>query len=69
MGALAFAVQLLSSLPTLIQAGVDVTNLVKDSTDKLKGMQDEKRDPTPQEWDALNARIKALRDELHAPGS
>jgi hypothetical protein len=27
MGALAFAVQLLSSLPTLIQAGVDVTNL------------------------------------------
>lgn len=69
MGGLAFAVNLLTALPALIQAGVDVTNLVNDSADKLKSMQDEKRDPSPQEWADLNAQIAALRGELHAPGS
>lgn len=69
MGALPFAIQLLTSLPSLIQAGVDITNLVSDSTEKLKSMQAENRDPTPAEWDELNARIKSLRGELHAPGA
>lgn len=72
MGALPFAVQLLTALPGLIQAGMNVTTLIGDSTTKLKAMHDENRDPTPEEWSALNAQIKALRGELHAedgPGS
>jgi hypothetical protein len=69
MGSLAFAINLLSSLPVLIQAGTDITKLVTDSTDKLKMFESEKRDPTEAEWKELNDRIKALRDELHAPGS
>lgn len=68
MGALPFVIQLLSSLPALIQAGIDVTGLIQQSSDAIKRMQAEKRDPTPEEWDALNSRIKALRDELHDDG-
>lgn len=64
----AFAIQILTALPSLIKAGIDITTLVSDSTAKLEKMQAEKRDPTPEEWADLNSRIKALRDELHAPG-
>ena len=66
MGALAYAVQLLGVIPDLINAGASVVQLVTDGKAKLEAMQTEKRDPTPAEWDALNAQIKALRDELHA---
>jgi hypothetical protein len=66
MGAIPFAITLLSSLPQLIKAGMDVTSLIQDSMAKMKTMEEEKRDPTPQEWDALNAQIDALRKELHS---
>lgn len=67
MPAIGFAIQLLTALPSLVKAGMDITALVQDSTAKLNQMQAEKRDPTPEEWDDLNAKIKALREELHAP--
>lgn len=69
LGALPYAVQLLSSLPGLIKAGMDVTALIQDSTAKLHDMQANGRDPTQAEWDELDAKIKALQAELHAPGS
>lgn len=69
MGALPYVIQLLTALPSLVKAGMDITALVQEQTAKIQAMQAEKRDPTPQEWDELNARIKALRDELHAPGT
>lgn len=69
MPALAYAIQLISALPALVDAGVSIKNLVSDSTASLNLMQSEKRDPTPAEWDALNAQIAALRKELHAPGT
>ncbi len=65
MGALAFATQLLSSLPSLIEAGVAVVDLVKNGSAKLKVFADEKRDPTDAEWAELNASIEAKRAELH----
>ncbi len=65
--ALAYAVSLLTELPGLISAGKDVVDLVKSGSTALKSMQDAGRDPTDAEWSALNAQIKALRDELHAP--
>ncbi len=60
--ALAFAMQMLGQLPALISAGIDVYDLVVKTNDSLKKMQDENRDPTDAEWDALNDAIAELRD-------
>lgn len=62
----AFAITLLTALPQLIKAGMDVTALIQESTARMQAMQAERRDPTPAEWDALNAQIDALRKELHS---
>lgn len=59
------ALQLLQSLPALIAAGAEVKGLIEDQTAKLKDMADTGRDPTPQEWDELNAQIDKLRTSLH----
>ena len=66
MTALAFAVQLLSSLPGLIAAGVEVVGLIEKGNEKLKQFAAEKRDPTAAEWEELNAEIAAKRRELHS---
>ncbi len=66
MGSLAFAIQLLSEISPLIAAGKSVVDLATQGAAALKLMQTENRDPTQAEWDALNAQIKALRDELHS---
>lgn len=65
MGALAYALQLLTALPPLIEAGVNIKNMVEDASASLGKMQQEKRDPTVEEWNALNDRIGALRRQLH----
>ncbi len=67
MTAIAYALSLLTEVPTLIAAGKSVVDLVQTGSAALKTMQAENRDPTAQEWSDLNAQIKALRDELHAP--
>lgn len=64
--ALAFAMQLLESLPGLIQAGADVAELISNGSAKLKEFEQENRDPTDEEWEELNASIDAKRDELHS---
>lgn len=65
--ALTFATTLLGSLPSLITAGIQIIDLVTSGNAKLKAFADEKRDPTPAEWDELNASIAAKRTELHKP--
>lgn len=65
--ALLFATQVLGALPQLIQDGQEVAGLVTTANTALKAMQDEKRDPTPAEWDAVNAHLRELQGELHAP--
>lgn len=65
MTAIAFAIQAFQVLPGLIAAGKDISVIVKESTDALRAMQAENRDPTQQEWDLLNARIAELRTDLH----
>jgi hypothetical protein len=65
--AIAYAVQLVGALPGLIQAGVDITRTLREGQSKLQQFEAEGRNPTPQEWDALNAEIARLRGELHAP--
>ena len=66
MPALAFAMQLLTSLPGLIAGGVQVVGLIEQGNAKLKQFADEKRDPTPAEWDTLNASIDEHRKQLHS---
>jgi len=63
--AIAYALQLLQAIPTLLAAGRDVAAMIEQGSTALKAMQAEGRDPTPEEWDALNATIAALRAELH----
>ena len=64
--ALYYALQVLQAIPTLIAAGQNISGLVSQSTTALNAMIAEKRNPSDAEWDALNAAIKALRDQLHA---
>lgn len=65
MGAVAYAIQLLGVIPQLIAAGKDVAALIKQGQAALSDMQSTGRAPTDAEWDALDATVKALRDELH----
>lgn len=67
MGPAAYALSLLTELPGLIASGKQVIDLIQTGSTALKAMQMENRAPTDAEWSALNAQIKALRDELHAP--
>lgn len=70
MNALALAMNFIDRLPALLQAGAAVAHVV-DLLGQHKAMQDtlasEGRDPTPAEWDALNARLDALEKQLQAP--
>lgn len=57
----------LLNLLALLQAGIDVSAAASQMYAKMQAIQAEGRDPTPEEWDELNARIEDLRKELHAP--
>ena len=64
--ALAYAVQLLGILPSVLDAGKNIKDLLIQGNAALDAMQKEKRDPTPAEWAALNKTISALRADLHS---
>jgi len=66
MGALAIAMTVMSELPAMIAAGRDIMGLVTQTNAVLKSAQAEGRDPTPAEWDALNAIIRADVSEIDA---
>lgn len=55
--AIAFAIQALTQLPALIQAGADAVAAIEQTIAALQSMQAENREPTNAEWDALDARI------------
>jgi hypothetical protein len=55
--AISFAIQALTQLPALIQAGADAARAIEETITALRAMQTEGRDPTVAEWDTLNARI------------
>jgi hypothetical protein len=63
--ALAFALQALTALPQIIAAGQDAIAFINSTRAALATMKDENRDPTPAEWDALNAQIDALIARLN----
>lgn len=64
--ALAFALQALTMLPSLMQAGMEVMTLIQNTTTALRAMQAEGRDPTDAEWAALHAASEAALARLDA---
>lgn len=64
MNVAAFALQILMQLPGLINAGVDIFDIVQNAADKIKKAQTEGRDITDAEWDESNSEIAALQAEL-----
>jgi hypothetical protein len=64
---LLYAIQILQAIPQLLAAGQSVMGSVNQGTTALQNMLAEKRDPTPEEWAALDAQIDSLRAQLHAP--
>lgn len=63
---LMYSIQILNALPGLIATGQNVLSVVQQHRDAMESMLAEKRDPTPAEWDALNASIASLRQQLHS---
>lgn len=57
MTALAFAIAVLQSLPALLAAGVELETFVQAQVALIKQMNAAKRDPTPDEWAALEAAV------------
>ncbi len=62
--ALMFAIQALTLLPGLIQAGAEVLCLIQITTTALHAMQAEGRDPTDDEWAALRQAGEAALARL-----
>lgn len=53
--------QLVAILPTAIQAGLEVKGVV----DRVSDIMSSGREPTAEDWDALNAEIAVLRAALN----
>lgn len=63
---LMYAMQALEAIPSLIAAGQSVVGLVNQTSQAVKKMQAENRDPTADEWAAQAKVISDLRAILHA---
>jgi len=63
---LAYLLQLVAALPSLIQGGIDTYELVQNGVSKVKLMVAENRNPTDEEWEELNTSIASKRAELHS---
>ena len=63
MSALTYALEALNAIPALVSAGIDVVTFVKQTSEDIKKMQDEDRNPTDAEWEALNGIIEDLRSQ------
>ena len=64
--ALSYALSLLDEVVPLALAGVaGAAEALAEGRDAVAAMAAGDRDPTPEEWDRLNAGIAALRARLH----
>lgn len=66
MLALPYIVQLLNALLSLVPEGTALWNKYNGDKTLLQQMIDEKREPTPQEWDTLNATTAGLEAQIDA---
>ena len=64
--ALAFALTLLNEVVPSVLAGVGgAAEALAEGRRAVAAMAEDGRDPTPEEWDRLNAGLAALRKRLH----
>lgn len=64
--AIALAIAVLQSLPSLVLASQEVISLINSTVTSLKQMQAEKRDPTNAEWDAVNSIVATLTAKVES---
>jgi len=64
--ALQFVIALLSQVPGLIAAGQSVVSTVNQAITMGNTFVAEKRDPTPEEWAALDAQRDALHKQVQS---
>lgn len=64
--AIALAIAVLESLPSLVLASQEVLALMKSTVVSLRRMQSENRDPTDAEWDSLNSVIATLNERVQS---
>lgn len=64
--AISLALTILTELPALIQAGVDVVGLINSTSATIKAAQDGNRDISDAEWNALDAQLADLRKQAAA---
>lgn len=62
--ALAFAMKIIDLAPLVIRGAQGAAQAMTWGRAAIKTMVAEQREPTPAEWDALNAMTAALGDEL-----
>lgn len=63
---IAFAIQVLTQLLGLVPAATQAWQMVQDQRNALEKMRADNRDPTPEEWAALDAITDGLRKQLHS---
>ena len=61
------ASSLLGQLGPLIQAGVNVMDIITNAKERFEAMSHDERGPTDEEWESVNAPIREKRKELHSP--
>jgi hypothetical protein len=64
--ALAFALRIIALLPQLTADAVQLKAFADNALTSLRAMIAEGRDPTPEEWDALDVQEQAANDALNA---
>lgn len=62
---LSFAITLLELAPLVAKGVQGAIDVVESGKNLIHTMVEEDRDPTAEEWQALNDSINALRKELH----
>jgi hypothetical protein len=64
--ALAFAMNVINLMPVVLKGVSGAMEAFTAGKAVVEGMVRDDRDPTPAEWDALNAATAALQSKLHS---
>lgn len=63
---IAFALKALESAPSIVNAGLDLFSYVTAAIAAVQKMQAENRDPTPEEWAALDGDAATVHAAIQA---
>ena len=64
-GIRSFIESLTAQLPDLVSAGTDLQSFVNNEMNRVRNMIAENRDPSQEEWDAMNAVVDSELDKLN----